>query len=547
MISALEKTQVDYDVIVVGAGFAGIYAIWKAKQSGFTVRGFEAAPEVGGTWYWNSYPGARCDVSTYSYAYFFDPEIVREWDWSNVCADQTEILRYLRFAADKCQVNESITFNTKIRAAKYLEAEGLWRVTTWSGEQYVARYVIMAIGALSTPKTPDIPGATDFAGLKLFTSDWPKDQKIDLTGLSVGVIGTGSSGVQVIPEVAKVARTVHVFQRTANFVIPSEAGPVNPEQVSLLRAEPAQVRKDLRATFGGNQVFGIGEHRFSELDEQGRQDALQRAWDGKYIALAFRDAHLIEANAAISEFIRQKMAAVVADPWTAKQLVPWDHPYGGKRPCRSDQYLQAFNSPHVRLLSLKETPIVKIEADGIQTTTEKFELDAIIYATGFDAITGAVFALDIEGLGDKKIREAWKDGPANYLGTMVHGFPNVFFPSSAMSPSVLSNMATLAEQQIDFIVDSMLWLDAHDRCRLHPKAEAQEFWQKEVLRYAHRRPGALTTNSWYNGANLPNKPRVFMIYCGGFNKYHELCLSELRNDFPNYELLQTPEFSLQAD
>ena len=547
MTSALEKTQVDYDVIVVGAGFAGIYAVWKAKQSGLTVRGFEAAPEVGGTWYWNSYPGARCDVSTYNYAYFFHPEIVREWDWSNVCADQTEILRYLRFAAEKCKVNESITFNTKVRGAKYLEAEGLWRVTTWSGQEYVARYVIMAIGALSTPKTPDIPGAADFAGLKLFTSDWPKDRKIDLTGLRVGVIGTGSSGVQVIPEVAKVAKTVHVFQRTANFVIPSEAGPVNPEQVSSLRAEPSQVRKDLRATFGGNQVYGIGEHRFSELDEQGRQDALQRAWDGKYIALAFRDAHLVEANAAISEFIRQKMASVVNDPWTAKQLVPWDHPYGGKRPCRSDQYLQAFNSPHVRLLSLKETPIVKIEADGIQTSTEKFEFDAIIYATGFDAITGAVFALDIEGLEGKRIREAWKDGPVNYLGTMVHGFPNVFFPSSAMSPSVLSNMATLAEQQIDFIVDSMLWLDAHDHGKLHPKAEAQEFWQKEVLRYAHRRPGALTTNSWYNGANLPNKPRVFMIYCGGFNKYHELCLSELKNDFPNYELLQTPELSLHSN
>lgn len=529
----------DYDVIVVGAGFAGIYALWKAKVSGLTVHGFEAAPDVGGTWYWNSYPGARCDVSSYNYAYFFNPEIVREWNWSNVCADQVEIQKYLRFTADKCQINDLISFNTKVRSLEYLESEGIWLVITHKDEKFTARYVTMAIGALSTPKTPDIPGATDFSGLKLFTSDWPKDQEIDLSNKRVGVIGTGSSGVQVIPEVAKVAKSVYVFQRTANYVVPTDSGPIDPEKMKSLRNDPLQIRKDLRETYGGNQALGIGEHRFHDLDEAGRQDALERAWEGRYIALAFRDAHLAEANAAISDFIRKKMASLVKDPWTANQIVPWDHPYGGKRPCKSDIYLQTFNLPHVRLISLKETPIEKIEKDGIRTTAEKFELDAIIYATGFDAITGAVFAIDIQGLNGVKMKEVWKDGPINYLGTMVHGFPNLFFPSSAMSPSVLSNMATLAEQQIDFIVDTMLWLDEHDKVRIHPKPEAQEFWRQEVLRYAHRRPGAITTNSWYNGANLPNKPRVFMIYCGGFNKYHEICLAELKNGFSNYELIHS--------
>lgn len=528
----------DFDVIVVGAGFAGIYAMWKARHAGLSVHGFEAAPDVGGTWYWNSYPGARCDVSSYNYAYFFDPELVREWNWSNVCADQNEIQRYLRFAAEKCQVVESITFNTRISSLKYREDEGLWQVKTQQGQEYLCRYVIMAIGALSAPKAPDIPGVQDFAGTTLFTSDWPKQGTVDLTGKRIGVIGTGSSGVQVIPEMAKVAKELYVFQRTANYVVPSDAGPIDPVKMHELRKDPLQARRELRQTYGGNQPLGIGEQRFNELDEQARQQELERAWAGRYIGLAFRDAHLPEANAAISAFIRKKMGEQVKDAWTANQITPWDHPYGGKRPCRSDTYLQTFNLPHVRLISLKETPIESIEPDGIRTSTEKIELDAIIYATGFDAITGAVFALDIEGLDGRTMNDAWKDGPVNYLGTMVHGFPNIFFPSSAMSPSVLSNMATLAEQQIDYIVQSIQWLDEHGQAKLHPKAQAQEFWRQEVLRYAHRRPGALTTNSWYNGANLPNKPRVFMIYCGGFNKYDELCLSELDKGFPNYEVIQ---------
>lgn len=455
MAGEASTLEPDVDVIVVGAGFAGIYALYKARESGLSVRGFEAAPDVGGTWYWNSYPGARCDISSYSYAYFFKPEIVREWDWTNVCAEQGEIQRYLRFAAQRCNVLDLITFNTRIASARYNESSGLWIVTTEGGERYIARYVIMAIGALSTPKAPDIDGTADFKGLSLFTTDWPKEGQIDLKGKRVGVIGTGSSGVQIVPEVAKVASEVYVFQRTANYVVPSEAGPIDPDKMASLRQDPSVVRADLRSTYGGNHPLGIGEHRLHELDEAGREAALQKAWDGKYIALAFRDAHLPESNAVISDFIRKKMSEVVKDPWTAHQLVPWDHPYGGKRPCRSDTYLQTFNEPHVRLISLRETPIERIEADGIRTSEKLIELDAIVYATGFDAITGAVFALDIEGLNGQWMNEVWKDGPVNYLGTMVHGFPNIFFPSSAMSPSVLSNMATLAEQQIDFIVDSM--------------------------------------------------------------------------------------------
>lgn len=530
------KTNPDCDVVVVGAGFAGIYALWQARQRGLSVRGFESAADVGGTWYWNAYPGARCDVASYYYAYFFNSEIVREWDWSDVCSGQGEIQQYLRFAAEQCDVVKLITFNTKVLSVKYDAGTSLWTVRTSTGEVVVCRYVVLAIGALSEPKTPDIEGVESFAGEAYFTSSWPRDKVVDLRGKRVGVIGTGSSGVQVVPEVAKVAREVTVFQRTANYVVPTDSGPIDPVRMSSLREDPQAVRKALRETYGGNQVLGIGEHRFHELDAAGREKALQDAWNGKYIALAFRDAHLPEANAAISEFIRRKMGEVVKDPRTAHHLIPWDHPYGGKRPCRSDAYLQTFNQPHVRLVSLTETPIEKITPDGVTTSAETIPLDVLVYATGFDAISGSVFAIDVSGIDGVSMKDVWADGPVNYLGTMVHGFPNLFLPSSAMSPSVLSNMATLAEQQIDFIFDSISWLEQNGRPRLHPRSDSQVRWREETLRYAERRPGALTTKSWYSGANIPGKPRVFMVYCGGFKRYDEICRSEVNGGFPSYEL-----------
>ncbi|HPU54203.1 MAG TPA: NAD(P)/FAD-dependent oxidoreductase, partial [Burkholderiaceae bacterium] len=516
-------------------GFAGIYALYSARQRGLSVRGFESASDVGGTWFWNAYPGARCDVASYSYAYFFRDEFVRDWNWSDVCAPQDEIQRYLRFVAERCGILDLITFNTRVSAARYNEADGLWTVRTASGETVVCRYVVLAIGALSNPKAPDIEGVSTFKGEAYFTSTWPRDGTVDLRGKRVGVIGTGSSGVQVIPEVAKVARSVFVFQRTANFVVPTESGPMDPARVEALRKDPQTVRSGLRETYGGNLVTSMGQHRLNDLDPAGQDEALDQAWAGNYIGLAFRDAHMPEANARISQYIRERMQEQVSDPWTARHLVPWDHPYGGKRPCRSDVYLQTFNEPHVRLIALPETPIVRIVPEGIETTAEKFELDVIVYATGFDAVSGALFSIDIRGIGGATMREAWADGPNNYLGTMVHGFPNLFLPSSAMSPSVLSNMATLAEQQIDFIFDSIDWLDRHGRPRLQPRKESQIEWREQTLKYAQRRPGALTTKSWYSGANIPGKPRVFMVYCGGFKRYDDICKAELRDGFPSYE------------
>ena len=535
------KTQPDCDVVVVGSGFAGIYALWQARQRGFSVRGFERASDVGGTWYWNTYPGARCDVESYNYAYFFDNDIVRDWNWSDACAGQEEIQRYLRFVAERCDVLKDITFDTKVLSARFEEGSGLWSLRTSAGETVVCRYAILAIGALSDPKAPDIQGVDDFAGEAYFTSSWPQDRNVNLDGKRVGVIGTGSSGVQVIPEIAQVAAEVYVFQRTANYVTPTAAGPMDPKLVATLREDPQAVRRAFRETYGGHTPLGIGDERFQELDVAGREQALMKAWDGKYIALAFRDAHLVEANAAISDFIRRRMGEQVKDAWTATHLVPWDHPYGGKRPCQSDVYLATFNQPHVHLIALPETPIERIVPQGIKTTTQTIALDVIVYATGFDAISGPVFAVDIKGMGGRSMKDAWVDGPMNYLGTMVHGFPNLFLPSSAMSPSVLSNMATLAEQQVDFIFDTIAWLEQHGRPLLHPRPDSQAHWRAETLRYAQRRPGALTTKSWYSGANVPGKPRVFMVYCGGFKRYNETCYAEIERGFPGYELIESPQ------
>lgn len=530
------KPSADCDVVVIGAGFAGIYALWRARQRGLSVRGFESASDVGGTWFWNAYPGARCDVASYSYAYFFRDEFVRDWNWSDVCAPQQEIQRYLRFVAERCGILDLITFDTRVSAVHYDEDSGHWTVRTSGGESVVCRYVVLAIGALSNPKAPDIDGVDSFKGEAYFTSTWPRDRTVDLRGKRVGVIGTGSSGVQVIPEVAKLAKSVVVFQRTANYVVPTESGPMDPTKVEALRKDPQAVRSGLRETYGGNLVTNMGQHRLHDLDTAGQDEALEQAWAGKYIGLAFRDAHLPEANARISEYIRVRMQEQVTDPWTAHHLVPWDHPFGGKRPCRSDVYLQTFNEPHVRLIALPETPIVRIVPEGIETTAEKFDLDVIVYATGFDAVSGALFSIDIRGVGGATMRQAWADGPNNYLGTMVHGFPNLFLPSSAMSPSVLSNMATLAEQQVDYIFDSIDWLESHGRPRLQPRSASQVSWREQTLHYARRRPGALTTKSWYSGANIPGKPRVFMVYCGGFKRYDDICKAELRDGFPGYEL-----------
>ncbi|MBX9605854.1 MAG: NAD(P)/FAD-dependent oxidoreductase [Gammaproteobacteria bacterium] len=540
------RTTPDFDVVVIGAGFAGIYALWQARQRGFSVRGLERGSDVGGTWYWNAYPGARCDVESYNYAYFFDNDIVRDWNWSDACAGQAEIQRYLRFVAERCDVLRDISFNTKALAARYDEHSGLWAIDTSAGETLVCRYPVLAIGALSDPKAPDIAGVADFAGEAYFTSSWPKDGSVQLAGKRVGVIGTGSSGVQVVPEVAKLASEVHVFQRTANYVTPTAAGPMDPRLVARLREDPQAVRRAFRESYGGHVPLGMGEERFHDLDEAGREAALQRAWDGKYIALAFRDAYLPEANAAISDFIRRRMFEQVNDPWTAHHLVPWDHPYGGKRPCQSDVYLPTFNQPHVHLVALSETPIERIVPEGIKTSARTIPLDVIVYATGFDAISGPVFAIDIQGMGGRRMRDAWADGPMNYLGTMVHGFPNLFLPSSAMSPSVLSNMATLAEQQVDFIFDTIEWLERRGRPGLHPRAESEQRWRGETLRYAERRPGALTTKSWYSGANVPGKARVFMVYCGGFKRYHQTCYDELESGFPGYELIPPARDSAQA-
>lgn len=532
-----KKTTPDCDVVVVGAGFAGIYALWQARQRGYSVRGFERGSDVGGTWYWNAYPGARCDVESYNYAYFFNNDIVRDWDWSDACAEQPEIKRYLRFVAERCEVIKDITFDTRVLGVTWDQADGLWCIKTDGGETVVSRYVILAIGALSDPKVPDLEGVNDFAGEAYFTSSWPRDKPVDLKGKRVGVIGTGSSGVQVIPEVAKSAAEVHVFQRTANYVTPVRSGPMDQNIVARLRADPQAVRRSFRDSYGGHIPIAMGEHRFDELDAAGRERALWKAWEGKYVDLAFRDAHRDEANEAISDFIRERMQEQVDDAWTAHHLVPWDHPYRAKRPCMSNVYLQTFNLPHVQLIALPETPIERILPQGIKTTTETIPLDVIVYATGFDAISGPVFAIDISGIDGCLMKDAWADGPMNYLGTMVHGFPNLFLPSSALSPSVLANMATLAEQQVDFIFDTMEWLDANGRALLHPLPASQEHWRAETLRYAARRPGALTTRSWYSGANIPGKPRVFMVYCGGLKRYNDTCYGELADGFPGYELL----------
>ena len=527
------------DVVVVGAGFAGIYALHQANKRELSVRGFESGTDVGGTWFWNSYPGARCDLESYAYSYFFDSDLVKSWNWNEVCAAQPDIQRYLRHVAERCNVIKDIQFATKVVSTVYDEATSTWTVCTNQGETVVCKYLVLTIGSLSEPKAVDIPGVETFAGEIYYTSAWPKDRLVDLAGKRVGVIGTGSSGVQVIPEVAAVASEVYVFQRTANYVLPNKQGVIDPSVISQLREDPASFRAALRKTYAGHHVLEVGKRKFADMTDEEREVAMEEAWSGNYINFAFPDYHLGNANNVLSAFIQRKMYAQVRDPHTAERLTPRDHPFGGKRPCVSNVYLPTFNQPHVHLVSLRDTPIERIEPSGVVTSEGRIELDVLICATGFDAITGPVMAIDIRGIGGATMREVWSEGPRNYLGTMVNGFPNMFLASSAMTPSVLSNMATLAEQQGDFIFDTIGWLHSRGEKGLHPKLASQEAWRDETLRMAERRPGAMTTNSWYNGANIPGKPRVFLVYCGGFKRYHDKCDAEHDAGFPGYEHLSS--------
>jgi cation diffusion facilitator CzcD-associated flavoprotein CzcO/acetyl esterase/lipase len=513
------------DAVVVGAGFSGLYMLHRLRQMGLSARAFEAADDVGGTWYWNRYPGARCDVATTDYAYTFDPTLEDEWQWSEKYATQPEILRYLGHVADRYDLRRDITFSTRLASAAWDEGASRWQVRTDRGVAVTCRFLIMATGCLSAPKAPDIEGVDLFRGDVYFTSRWPHEP-VDFTGKRVAVIGTGSSGVQCIPLIAAQAPQLTVFQRTPNFVMPARNGPPRQPRVDALAADRAGYRRDARQSAGGVPSDTTSVVSAESCAEDERRARFDRAWEkGELFSLGEEFSDVIfnpVANEIVSELFREKIRAIVRDPATAEALCPKDYPFGTKRPCLDTGYFATFNLPHVRLVDLRKNPITSITESGIDTVDERFEFDAVVYATGFDAMTGAVVSVDIRGRDGATLKGRWAGGPTTYLGLTTAGFPNLFMLTGPGSPSVLSNMVVSIEQHVDWVAECIADMRAEGFETIEPTAKAEAGWDRHVQDCA-----AITlyprADSWYMGANVPGKPRVFLPYIGGVGAYRRAC------------------------
>ena len=520
----------EVDVVVVGAGFAGLYMLHRLRQLGFSTRVLEAADDVGGTWYWNRYPGARCDIPTTDYTYSFDPELESAWTWSEKYATQPEILRYLRFVAERYDLRRDIDFRTRVEAARWDAATERWHVRTATDEDIRCRYYVMATGCLSQPKDIDIAGTDRFAGEVYYTSRWPHHE-VDFRGKRVAVIGTGSSGIQSIPLIAKQAAQLTVFQRTANF--PAGNGPVSPERRALHDADRAAYRKAARASRFGvpstpTQVMAV--YATPEV----RRERFEAAWQsGELVELGNMYADLLvssEANEIAAELARDKIRAVVHDPETAELLCPRGYPIFTKRICLDTEYYATFNLPHVRLIDLRRRPIRTITETGVDLGDEALAFDAIVFATGFDAMTGAIVSVDIAGREGLSLKQKWAHGPQTYLGLTTVGFPNFFAITGPGSPSVLSNMTLAIEQHVEWIANCLAHLRAEGSTTIEPTPTAEAGWMTHVDDCAQISLFPMA-NSWYMGANVPGKPRVFLPYIGGFDVYCKACDEVVANDY----------------
>ncbi|CQD15675.1 steroid monooxygenase [Mycobacterium europaeum] len=510
------------DVIVIGAGFAGLYAVHRASSAGLSVLGVEAAPDVGGTWYWNRYPGARCDVESVDYSYSFDEELQQSWTWTERFAAQPEILAYLGHVADRFDLRRHYLFGVDVVGAAF--GQGHWRVRTRDQQTYAARFLICATGCLSAVNRPDIPGADDFAGAVYFTAAWPREDP-DLRGKRVGLIGTGSSGIQAVPIVAAQADRLLVFQRSANYSIPMPNRPWTQEEQQQIREQYPE-RRRASAYAASGTPHGTYHKNAVDADPQERAEALWRRWreGGVLFAKTFPDQNSdLAANHIAREFAEERIREIVADPVVANDLIPVDHPIGTKRICTDGGYYAAFNRDNVELVNLRREPIETITADGVRTTASTYPCDVLIFATGFDALTGALTRIDPEGPGGARLRDVWADGPLTFLGLMVPGLPNMFTISGPGSPSVLANMVLHAEVQVDWVIELMLSMRRLGVTEVEPRRDAAEAWTDHVASAAEQTLFPKAASSWYLGANIEGKKRIFMPYAGGFGTYRRHC------------------------
>jgi cation diffusion facilitator CzcD-associated flavoprotein CzcO len=525
------------DAVVIGAGFAGLYMLHRLRAQGLSVVVLEAGDGVGGTWYWNRYPGARCDSESYYYSYSFSDELQQEWEWTERYPEQPEILRYLNHVADRFDLRRDIRLGQRVTTARFDEEAARWELATDSGERWSAQFLVTAVGCLSAANIPQIPGLETFAGEWYHTGRWPHEG-VDLAGKRVGIVGTGSTGIQAVPVVAEQASHLTVFQRTANYSIPARNGPLAPADQREIKDNYDAIRDVQRASTNGHP-FVISDRPALSVPDDERQAVYEAAWKRGGLRFRASFADLLankEANETASDFIRAKIREIVKDPETAERLTPRDHGFATKRPPIDTEYFEAYNRDNVTLVDVRASPIQEITPRGMRTTSGEYELDTIIFATGFDAMTGPLLGIDIRGTGGRTLQEKWAAGPRTYLGLQTAGFPNMFTITGPGSPSVLTNMPTAIEQHVDWIAACIEYLRGHGVARIEADPAAEDAWVEHVNEAADRTLLPQAGTSWYLGANVPGKPRVFMPYAGGFAAYTRTCDEVAEKDYEGFAL-----------
>ena len=535
------------DVVVIGAGFAGLRALNTLRGQGKKVVVLEASDGIGGVWYHNQYPGARCDVESYDYSYSFSAELEQEWRWSERYATQPEILRYINHVADRFDLRKDILLNTRMSEAKYDELAARWVITAEDGRQWNAQYFVMCVGQLSTTKTPDYPGQASFKGRIIHSAVWPRNETIDFTGKRVAIIGTGSSGMQMTPVIAKQAAHLTVFQRTANFSVPASNAPVSDEEDRQVKANYRE-RRERAWNSPTGLGFAVNRQSALEVSPEEREKVYEAAWHrlGFGFALAYHDILLnAEANETAAEFIRRKIASVIDKPELREKLVPRGHHFAARRPSVDSGYFQTFNRDNVELADVKESPIVEFTPEGIRTTAKLHEFDIIIFATGFDAFTGSLFKPAIVGRGGITLRQKWADGPVTQLGVSVSDFPNMLIVVGPGSPSLLSNVMVSIEEQIDWLAALIRHMDAEGVVEFEAEPEAERAWGEHVNERA-KETLYLTTDSYYNGAEVKGKSRVFMPYSGGVRGYRRFLRQCAEQGYSGFALRKAARAASQA-
>ena len=529
----------ELDAIIVGAGFSGLYMLYSLRELGLSARVLEQGGGVGGTWYWNRYPGARCDSESvyYMFSDHMSREILDEWNWSERYAAQPEILRYLEFVTDRMDLRKDIQFNAKVTAAAYDAGRNRWDVTLADGGTLSARFLVTAVGCLSATNTPKFPGLDAFEGQSYHTGTWPHEG-VDFTGKRVAVIGTGATGVQAVPEIAKQAAHVYVFQRTPNYDIPGRNKPLQADYAAQVKADYPDLWHKARLS-GFGLPYAVEERSATDFTPEERQPIFEAAWakGGFYMGLETFSDYLVskESNDTVSEFIRSKIRQMINDPAVGELLAPKDHPFFTKRPPLENGYYESFNRDNVTLLDARSVPIEEITPRGVRTGEGEYEVDAIVYATGFDAMTGTLFGMGITGRDGLRLRDKWADGPRTYLGLTTHGFPNLFVITGPQSPSVLSNMPVAIEQNVEWIAGLIEYMRGHGLDVAEPAREAEDKWVAH-----HDEVAAATlllgTDSWWVGANIPGKPRTLYPYVGGVGPFRVICQEVAEKGYEGLEL-----------